>query len=48
VVWTNDYNGQPTIFDSGSMQFTAPVDMYEGTTDVYDKYLMFPKSNILE
>lgn len=48
VVWTNDYNGEPTIFDGGSMQFIAPVDMYENNTQVYDKYLMFPKRNILE
>jgi hypothetical protein len=47
VVWTNDYNGQPTIFDENSLQFTAPVDMYSHTNE-YDKYLVFPKRNILE
>jgi hypothetical protein len=47
VIWTNDYNGQPTIFDENSLQFIAPVDMYSNTTE-YDKYLMFPKRNILE
>lgn len=47
-------NNQGTIFDAGSLQFTAPVDMYSGdnstsinTTD-FDKYLLFPKQNILQ
>jgi hypothetical protein len=40
-------NGQATIFDGGSIQFTAPVDMYSNTQD-YDKYVVFPKRNILE
>jgi hypothetical protein len=35
-----------TTFDGGSMQFTAPVDMYSNT-NVYDKYLVFPRRNIL-
>lgn len=35
-----------TIFDQGSMAFEEPVDMYD-PTDAYDKYLVFPKSNIL-
>jgi hypothetical protein len=35
-----------TIFDEGSLKFIAPVDMYD-PTDTYDKYLVFPKSNIL-
>jgi len=35
-----------TIFDGGSMAFEEPVDMYD-PTDTYDKYLVFPKSNIL-
>lgn len=48
VTWTNTYNGQPTTFDGNNMQFTAPVDMYEGATTDYDKYLLFPKSNILQ
>ena len=47
VGWSNDYNGQPTIFDGNSLLFTAPVDMYSNTTE-YDKYLVFPKRNILE
>jgi hypothetical protein len=36
-----------TTFDGGSMQFIAPVDMYSNTT-AYDKYLVFPKRDILE
>jgi hypothetical protein len=35
-----------TTFDGGSMQFTAPVDMYSNT-NAYDKYLVFPRRNIL-
>jgi hypothetical protein len=35
-----------TIFDRGSLQFIEPVDMYN-TSDEFDKYLVFPKSNIL-
>ena len=35
-----------TTFDANSLQFIAPVDMYD-PTDTYDKYLVFPKSNIL-
>lgn len=35
-----------TIFDQGSMQFVDPVDMYDAS-QTYDKYLVFPKSNIL-
>jgi len=45
ATWT--YGTPPgTTFDGGSMQFTAPVDMYSNTTE-YDKYLVFPKRNIL-
>jgi hypothetical protein len=35
-----------TTFDQNSLKFIAPVDMYD-PTDTYDKYLVFPKSNIL-
>jgi hypothetical protein len=35
-----------TIFDGGSLSFEAPVDMYD-PTDEFDKYLVFPKTNIL-
>jgi hypothetical protein len=47
ATWT--YGTPPgTIFDGGSMQFTAPVDMYSNNnTTEYDKYLLFPKSNII-
>jgi hypothetical protein len=38
--------GNETTFDEASMQFIAPVDMYD-TSDALDKYLVFPKSNIL-
>lgn len=48
ATWT--YGTPPgTIFDGGSMQFIAPVDMYSNNnTTEYDKYLLFPKINILE
>jgi hypothetical protein len=35
-----------TTFDEGSMAFEIPVDMYD-PTDRNDKYLVFPKANIL-
>jgi hypothetical protein len=35
-----------TTFDRGSLQFVEPVDMYD-PTDESDKYLVFPKTNIL-
>ena len=39
--------GTQTVFDGGSMQFTAPtIQFNDGTTD-YDKYLLFPKSDII-
>ena len=38
--------GDQTTFDQASMQFIAPVDMYT-TSDALDKYLVFPKANIL-
>jgi len=53
VNWT--YGTPPgTIFDGGSLQFITPVDMYSSdnstttNTTIYDKYLVFPKINILE
>ena len=39
-------NTTETIFDGGSMAFIQPVDMYD-PTDRDDKYLVFPKANIL-
>ena len=48
IVWVSGGAlGRPTTFDQNSMQFTAPVDMYSNT-QIYDKYLVFPKRNILE
>ena len=38
--------GNQTTFDQASMQFIAPVDTYT-TSDALDKYLVFPKANIL-
>jgi hypothetical protein len=38
---------EETLFDMGSVAFEDPVDMYD-PTDAYDKYLVFPKTNILE
>ena len=53
ATWT--YSTPPgTTFDGGSMQFTAPVDMYSSdnstttNTTEFDKYLVFPKRNILQ
>ena len=39
--------GEQTVFDGNSLKFIAPVDMYSNT-QVYDKYLVFPRRNILE
>ena len=36
-----------TVFDGNSLQFVEPVDMYD-VSDSSDKYLIFPKVNILE
>jgi hypothetical protein len=38
---------EQTTFDQNSVQWVEPVDMYD-PTDAYDKYLVFPKQNILE
>jgi hypothetical protein len=46
--WDLEVTGNdPTVFDGNSLLFIAPVDMYSNT-QVYDKYLVFPKRNILE
>jgi hypothetical protein len=46
--WDFTVTGEdPTTFDGGSMQFITPVDMYSNT-QAYDKYLVFPKRDILE
>jgi hypothetical protein len=47
VVYTNDYNGEETVFDGNSLKFIEPVDMYSNS-QAYDKYLVFPKRNILQ
>lgn len=49
ITWVGVPEGSSTetTFDKGSLQFVAPVDMYDPTT-TYDKYLVFPKANILE
>jgi hypothetical protein len=39
-------SGDPTTFDATSMRFEAPVDIYTDT-DAFDKYLVFPRRNIL-
>lgn len=39
-------NGALTEFDGGSVKFIAPVDMYSNT-QLYDRYLLFPRRNIL-
>jgi hypothetical protein len=39
-------NSTETTFDGGSMAFIQPVDMYD-PSDRDDKYLVFPKANIL-
>lgn len=41
-------SGSPTTFDGGSVRFITPVDLYQdSTTTDYDKYLVFPKRNII-
>jgi hypothetical protein len=39
-------SGNATTFDATSMRFEAPVDIYTNT-DAFDKYLVFPRRNIL-
>ena len=48
VTWTlvPESSSTETLFDFGSVQYVDPVDMYD-PTDQYDKYLVFPKTNIL-
>ena len=38
--------GQETIFDGGSTRFITPADRWTNT-DEFDKYLVFPRTNIL-
>jgi hypothetical protein len=39
-------SGDPTTFDENSLRFIAPVDNFT-VTDSFDKYLVFPRRNIL-
>jgi hypothetical protein len=39
-------SGSATVFDTDSTRFITPVDNYSNSTE-YDKYLIFPKNNIL-
>ena len=39
--------GQETIFDGGSTRFITPADRWTNT-DEFDKYLVFPRTNILD
>jgi len=36
-----------TVFDGGGTTFVSPADQYTGT-DEYDRYLLFPKINIID
>ena len=47
ATWDIEVVGEDeTVFDGQSVRFIAPVDMYSNT-QVYDKYLVFPKRTIL-
>jgi hypothetical protein len=46
IPWLTEFNGNQTTFDGNSLRFIAPVDMYS-QTQIYDKYLVFPKQTIL-
>jgi hypothetical protein len=46
VEWINPNVGTPTIFDGGATVFINPADTITNT-DQYDKYLVFPRVNIL-
>jgi hypothetical protein len=46
VEWINPNVGTPTIFDGGATVFINPADTVTNT-DQYDKYLVFPRVNIL-
>jgi hypothetical protein len=40
--------GPQTLFDGGSLRFITPVDIYlDSNTQDYDKYLVFPRRNII-
>jgi hypothetical protein len=40
------FDGGTTVFDGNSLKFTAPADRWTNTNE-FDKYLVFPKTNIL-
>lgn len=40
------FDNDTTLFDGGSVSFVIPADNWDGT-DIHDKYLVFPKTNIL-
>ena len=44
---TTIFDDNTTVFDGNSLKFIVPVDMYT-SSDKYNKYLVFPKRNILE
>jgi hypothetical protein len=44
---TEESESGETFFDQGSVSFVEPVDMYD-PSNAEDKYLVFPKTNILE
>lgn len=46
VGWGNPSQGPGTIFDGGDTTFITPADTVV-TTDEFDKYLVFPRINIL-
>jgi hypothetical protein len=45
-ITTFDLSLSKTTFDQGSINFISPVDLATNT-DMYDKYIMFPRTNIL-
>jgi hypothetical protein len=50
VFWNTPPSGFPqsgTVFDGNSTRFITPSVRWEAT-DHYDKYLVFPRRNILE
>lgn len=47
VLDPNSIPRAPTVFDGGSTTFTSPADRWTNT-DEYDRYLLFPKINIID
>lgn len=46
VLDPNGTTATPTVFDGGGTTFNSPADRWTNT-DAFDKYLVFPKTNIL-